>query len=88
MCESNEQGQFGALPGNYLGPRAVNAIFGLLIVFFLGGCAPDPILSYDSDTPAQVLIAIRAAGVEDGRARFREIFCERFDAIGAPTDGR
>ncbi len=88
MCESNEQGQFGALPGNCLGRPAANAIFGLLFVFFLGGCAPDPILSYDSDAPAQVLIAIRAAGVEDGRARFREIFCERFDAIGAPTDGR
>jgi len=60
----------------------------LLVTLIVSGCASEPILTYESDAPAQVLTPIRAAGVNDGRARFREIFCERFDAIGAPKDGR
>ncbi len=63
-------------------------IFSLLVSLLLSGCASEPILTYDSEAPALVLATIGAAGVEDGRARFREIFCERFDAIGAPQDGR
>ena len=58
------------------------------VALMLAGCASAPILPYESDTPAQVLIPIHAAGVKDGRARFREIFCERFDAIGPPKDGQ
>jgi len=54
----------------------------------LSGCVSKPILTYESDAPAQVLAPIQAVGVSDGRARFREIFCERFDAIGPPADGR
>lgn len=54
----------------------------------LAGCTSTPMLPYLSDTPAQVLMPIHAAGVKDGRARFREIFCERFDAIGPPKDGQ
>jgi hypothetical protein len=54
----------------------------------LSGCAPEPILTYESDTPAQVLSPIRTAGIEDGRARFRAIFCERFAAIGPPQGGQ
>jgi hypothetical protein len=61
---------------------------GLLAGLLLSGCASEPILSYESDAPAQILTPIGAAGVNDGRARFREIFCQRFDAIGAPKDGR
>ena len=62
--------------------------FALLGSLILGGCASKPILTYESDAPAQVLAPIQAAGVTDGRARFREIFCERFDAIGPPAGGR
>lgn len=54
----------------------------------LTGCTSTPMLPYLSDTPAQVLMLIHAAGVKDGRARFREIFCEHFDAIGPPKDGQ
>jgi len=61
--------------------------FGLLATLILSGCASNPILSYESDAPAQLLAPIQIAGVKDGRARFREIFCERFDAIGPPADG-
>ncbi len=60
----------------------------LLITLVLSGCASEPILTYESDAPAQVLSPIRAAGVEDGRVRFREVFCERFDAIGPPPNGK
>jgi len=88
MFASNEQGPLGAFAGKCLGRPAANAVFGLFAAFYLGGCALEPILTYDSDTPALVLTPIRAAGVKDGRARFREIFCARFDAIGAPKEGR
>ncbi|MGB5735634.1 MAG: hypothetical protein WBM40_14460 [Thiohalocapsa sp.] len=67
---------------------AANTLCGLLVVLVFGGCASKPILTYESDAPAQVLSTIHAAGVKDGRARFREIFCERFDAIGPPSTGR
>ena len=68
--------------------RVEYSLCGLLAALFLSGCASQPILSYESDAPAQVLTPIHAAGVKDGRARFREIFCERFDAIGPPKEGR
>ncbi len=70
------------------GRRVEFLVFGLLVALTSSGCAPEPILKYESAAPAQVLTPIRAAGVTDGRARFREIFCERFDAIGPPADGR
>ena len=81
MLESTEQGKPGVL-------TRTSASFGLLAALALSGCASDPILDYESDAPAQVLSPIHAAGVEDGRARFREIFCERFEAIGPPQDGQ
>ena len=38
-------------------------------------CARKPLLDYSLDTPPVVLVPIRNAGITDGRARFREIFC-------------
>ena len=87
MLDSNMQGAPAVFSGDYPGWRIATAFCGLLVPF-LSGCASEPILSYESDAPAQILSPIQAAGVKDGRARFREIFCERFDAIGAPKDGR
>ena len=60
----------------------------LLAALLLAGCASKPILSYESASPAQVLAPIESAGIEDGRARFRQLFCERFAAIGAPKGGK
>ena len=68
--------------------RAGVSICSLLATLIVSGCTSKPILTYESDAPAQVLTPIHAAGVEDGRTRFRNIFCERFDAIGPPKDGR
>ena len=61
---------------------------GVVAVLLLGGCAPEPILTYESAAPAQVLSPIHVAGVNDGRARFRAIFCQQFRAIGPPAGGR
>jgi len=68
--------------------RVEYSIASLLAALILSGCAPKPILTYESDAPAQILTPIHAAGVMDGRARFRSVFCERFDSIGPPEDGR
>ena len=60
----------------------------LTVSVALGGCATEPIITYESDSPAMVLSTAGAAGISDGRARFREIFCERFRAIGPPENGK
>lgn len=60
----------------------------LLMILALGGCASEPILTYESPSPALVLSPAVAAGVTDGRARFRQLFCERFDAVGPPENGK
>lgn len=65
-----------------------SALATVLAASILGGCATGPMLSYDSAAPAQVLSTTAAAGIEDGRARFRQIFCERFEAIGPPENGK
>lgn len=60
----------------------------LLLAVLVGGCAKDPILTYESPAPAQALGTIEAAGIEDGRARFRQLFCRSFAAVGAPEGGK
>jgi len=39
------------------------------------GCVSRPMLDYNLDVPAQTLIPPGAPPVQDGRARFRELFC-------------
>lgn len=60
----------------------------VLTALAFGGCATQSILTYESESPAMVLSTAGAAGISDGRARFREIFCERFRAIGPPENGK
>lgn len=47
----------------------------LLLIVIAAGCASDPLVRFSLDTPPVVLAPAEFVGVEDGRARFREIFC-------------
>ena len=46
----------------------------------LGACAAKPLMPYSADTPPLVLVPTPYAGIQDQRARFREIFCAVLEA--------
>src|SRR3954471_20278143 len=48
----------------------------------LGTCATPPLMPYSTDTPPLVLAPASEAGVQDQRARFREIYCAVLEAGG------
>jgi dienelactone hydrolase len=52
----------------------------LLAAMVLGGCAAPPLMSYSVDTPPLVVAPAAQAGIQDKRARFREIFCAVLEA--------
>ena len=49
-------------------------------VAVLEGCASKPLMPYTTDTPPLVLVPAALAGVQDKRARFREIYCAVLEA--------
>jgi dienelactone hydrolase len=53
------------------------------LCLMLGACATKPLIPYSVDTPPLVLVPASQAGVQDKRARFREIFCAVLDARGS-----
>lgn len=58
--------------------RTRSLIVKCLLAFVLlatHGCASKPLVGYSTDTPPIALLPISQAGISDGRARFREIFC-------------
>ena len=62
-----------------------------LAASLLGGCASQPLMPYSADTPPLVVVPVAQAGVQDKRARFREIFCAVLEArkdTTSPTIGR
>jgi hypothetical protein len=65
--------------------RCSGRLCGPLAALFLCACAAHPILPYRSEVPAQILTPVHAAGIKDGRGRFREIFCQRVQATAAPA---
>jgi len=57
----------------------------LLATVTLAACSSKPLVPYTTDTPPLALVPVSYAGIEDGRGRFREIFCavleERGDSL-------
>ena len=45
------------------------------VSFLMPGCRPDPLIENTFDSHPMMLVPAFSAGVVDGRARFREIFC-------------
>jgi pimeloyl-ACP methyl ester carboxylesterase len=46
-----------------------------LATLLLTGCACQPLLRYSLDTPPLILVPASLANIDDGRGRFREIYC-------------
>jgi hypothetical protein len=64
--------------GRWRGPGSLLAP--LLMAGVAAGCATQPLNPYSVDTPPLVVVPAAQAGVQDKRARFREIFCAVLEA--------
>jgi hypothetical protein len=51
-------------------------------VFLIPACTSKPLVKYSRDSPPIALLPISHAGIADGRARFREIFCAVLESHG------
>jgi hypothetical protein len=58
---------------------ALAAVIGLA----LAGCTSSPLQPFSTDTPPLILVPAAQAGVQDQRARFREIYCAVLQARAA-----
>ena len=52
----------------------------LLAAGLAAGCATQPLNPYSTDTPPLIVVPASQAGVQDKRARFREIYCAVLEA--------
>jgi hypothetical protein len=51
-------------------------------IALVGACAPKPMLPYSEETAPLVLLPPSQAGIQDGRGRFREVFCAVLEERG------
>ena len=59
-----------------------NLIIGVLLAGALVACSSKPLVPYSTQTPPLALVPVAAAGVDDERGRFREIFCTVLEERG------
>ena len=52
------------------------------VALAVAACSTPPLVPYSAETPPLVMVPASQAGVEEGRARFREIFCAVLEAHG------
>ena len=67
-------------PAQPSGPGAIARTWVLAACLLLGACASKPLTPFSVDTPPLALVPAAQAGVEDKRARFREIYCAVLEA--------
>jgi hypothetical protein len=58
------------------------SILVMAAVIAFGACSTPPLLPYTAETPPLILVPASQAGVQDRRARFREVFCRVLKARG------
>ena len=63
-------------------PHVAVASLAIAMCVALGACAAPPLMPYSADTPPLVLAPASQVGVQDQRARFREIYCAVLEARG------
>jgi len=61
-------------------PRQSRLVTTWLIAGAVAGCSGQPLIPWSRETPPIVLVPAAQAGVQDKRARFREIFCAVLEA--------
>jgi len=62
--------------------RAAGAALAVAVCLILAACASQPLVPWSTDTPPLTLTSASQAGVQDQRARFREIYCAVLEARG------
>ena len=85
MCTSNTARQPHGVRAAR-GPHAAR-VFGLPALaiaasLVAAGCSTTPLIPYSAETPPLALVPATQAGVQDKRARFREIYCAVLQARG------
>ena len=88
MRTSNAVIESQAPPGSQRGlttdlaRRGIAYALAVLAITTVAACATKPLVPYAANTPPLVLAPAAWAGVQDKRARFREIYCAVLDAHG------